>query len=176
MSRFLVPIGFMVLMALLYVGLSLNPREIPSVLIDKPAPEFSLPQLLYPEMTISKNDMLGKVWIFNVWATWCVSCRAEHKVLMALAKTGEVPIVGLNYKDEDQPARGWLEQLGNPYVVNAVDKEGRTGIDYGVYGTPETFIIDKKGIIRHKHTGPIYYEQLEQELLPIVRKLQAEPG
>jgi len=175
-SRFLVPIGFIVLMALLYVGLSLNPREIPSVFIDKPAPEFSLPQLLYPEMTISKNDMLGKVWIFNVWATWCVSCRSEHKVLMALAETGEVPIVGLNYKDENEPARNWLKQLGNPYIVNAVDAEGRTGIDFGVYGTPETFIIDKKGIIRHKHTGPIYYEQLEQELLPVVRKLKAEQG
>ena len=176
MSRFLVPFGFIVLMVLLYMGLSLNPREIPSVFINKPAPEFSLPQLQYPEMKISNKDMLGKVWMFNVWATWCVSCRSEHKTLMALAKMGEVPIVGLNYKDEDEPARNWLKQLGNPYVVNAVDREGRVGIDYGVYGTPETFVIDKKGVIRHKHTGPIYYEQLEQELLPIVRKLQAEQG
>jgi len=175
-SRFLVPFGFIVLMVLLYMGLSLNPREIPSVFINKPAPEFSLPQLQYPEMKISNKDMLGKVWMFNVWATWCVSCRSEHKTLMALAKMGEVPIVGLNYKDEDEPARNWLKQLGNPYVVNAVDREGRVGIDYGVYGTPETFVIDKKGVIRHKHTGPIYYEQLEQELLPIVRKLQAEQG
>ena len=176
MSRFLVPFGFIALMVLLYMGLSLNPREIPSVFINKPAPEFSLPQLQYPEMKISNKDMLGKVWMFNVWATWCVSCRSEHKTLMALAKMGEVPIVGLNYKDEDEPARNWLKQLGNPYVVNAVDREGRVGIDYGVYGTPETFVIDKKGVIRHKHTGPIYYEQLEQELLPIVRKLQAEQG
>ncbi len=176
MSRFLVPIGFIVLMVLLYMGLSLNPRDIPSVLIDKPAPEFSLPQLQYPEMSISNKDMLGKVWMLNVWATWCVSCRSEHKTLMALAKTGEVPIVGLNYKDENGPAKAWLKQLGNPYVVNAVDAEGRTGIDYGVYGTPETFIIDKKGVIRDKHAGPIYYEILEERLLPLVRKLQAEQG
>ena len=176
MSRFLVPIGFIVLVVLLYVGLSLNPREIPSVFIDKPAPDFSLPKLSDPEQMVSNRDMLGKVWMFNVWATWCVSCRSEHHTLMALARTGEVPIVGLNYKDENIPAQTWLDQLGNPYVFNAVDKEGRTGIDYGVYGTPETFIIDKKGVIRHKHTGPIYPEQLEASILPLVRKLKAEQG
>jgi len=175
-SRYLVPIGFLLLVILLGVGLTLDPREIPSPFIGKPAPDFSLPKLQQPDQTISTKDMLGQVWLFNVWATWCTACRAEHETLVDLSRTGEVPIIGLNYKDDGEMAKRWLQQLGNPYQLNAVDKEGRVAIDWGVYGAPETFLIDKKGIIRHKHIGPLYPQALKETIMPMVRKLQAEQG
>lgn len=173
MTRFLVPLGvFAVLAVFLWLGLSLRPSEIPSPLLDKPAPTFSLQQLHTPDQTITPADMKGQVWLFNVWASWCVSCRQEHPLLLQLAKSGEVPIYGLNYKDQRQDAVRWLQQLGNPYVASAYDVNGQVGIDYGVYGVPETYVIDRDGVIRHKHIGPISPEALQNEILPIVRKLK----
>lgn len=173
MTRFLVPLGvFAVLAVFLAIGLNLRPSEVPSPLIDKPAPAFSLPELHAPDKHIGPADLRGQVWLFNVWASWCVSCREEHPVLLQLAKMGEVPIYGLNYKDTRQDAVRWLQQLGNPYTVSAFDETGQVGIDYGVYGVPETYVIDRDGVIRHKHIGPITPEVLRDEILPIVRKLK----
>lgn len=172
-ARFLIPLGlFAVLAVFLWVGLHLRPSEVPSPLIGKPAPSFTLPQLHVPEATIGPADLRGQVWLFNVWASWCVSCRDEHPLLLQLARTGEVPIYGLNYKDQRQDAVRWLQQLGNPYVASAYDIEGQVGIDYGVYGVPETYVIDQDGVIRHKHIGPITPQVLQDEILPIVRKLK----
>jgi cytochrome c biogenesis protein CcmG, thiol:disulfide interchange protein DsbE len=174
--RYLVPLAiFIVLAAFLYRGLSIDPKRVPSPLIGKPMPAFSLPRLQDPAATLGNTDLTGKVSILNIWATWCVSCRAEHEVLLLLAKTGKVDIYGLNYKDERPKAQQWLTQLGNPYVANAFDADGRVGIDWGVYGAPETFIMDKQGIIRHKHIGPITVDDLNNEILPLIAQLQATP-
>ena len=173
MGRFLVPLGVFGLLAVfLFIGLSLKPSEIPSPLLDKAAPVFSLPQLHEPDKTFAPADLRGQVWLFNVWASWCVSCRQEHPVLMQLARSGEVPIYGLNYKDAREDGVRWLQQFGNPYVASAFDNAGQVGIDYGVYGVPETYVIDREGVIRHKHIGPISPEVLTDEILPIVRKLK----
>ncbi|QAU35476.1 DsbE family thiol:disulfide interchange protein [Janthinobacterium sp. 17J80-10] len=172
MRRFLLPfIGFLVLLAFLAIGLRLNPREVPSPLIGKPAPAFVLPQLHAPAETVSARQMAGQVWIFNVWASWCVACRQEHPVLMDLAKTAGVPLVGLNYKDGRDQGAAWLREHGDPYAVSAFDGEGRVGIDYGVYGVPETFVVDKQGIIRLKITGPLTPKDVESRLLPLLREL-----
>ena len=174
--RFLIPLAvFAVMVIFLAIGLTLDPREVPSPLIGKPAPAFHLPQVADEAQTLSPADFKGQVVLVNVWASWCVSCRQEHPVLLQLARQNLVPIYGLNYKDERAAAQGWLQQHGNPYAASAFDADGRTGIDWGVYGVPETFVIDKAGLIRHKHTGPVTPESLEQELLPLVRKLQGEP-
>jgi len=173
MKRFLIPLAiFFVLVLLLAVGLRLNPREVPSPLIDKPAPAFTLPRLDDPQQRFSQRDMLGKVWMLNVWASWCVSCREEHPVLVGLSKRNVVPIYGLNYKDERKDALAWLGQLGNPYTVSIMDADGRIGIDYGVYGVPETYVIDKQGVIRYKQIGPVTPEILDAKILPLVKKLQ----
>jgi cytochrome c biogenesis protein CcmG/thiol:disulfide interchange protein DsbE len=174
--RYLVPLAiFIVLAAFLYRGLSIDPKRVPSPLIGKPMPEFSLPRLQDPAATLSNTDLMGKVSILNIWATWCVSCRAEHEVLLLLAQTGKVDIYGLNYKDEREPAKQWLAKLGNPYVANAFDADGRVGIDWGVYGAPETFIMDRHGIIRHKHIGPLSVDALNNEILPLIAELQSTP-
>ncbi len=173
MGRFLIPLGVFGLLAVfLFIGLSLKPSEIPSPLLDKAAPAFALPQLHEPDENFTPADLRGQVWLFNVWASWCVSCRDEHPLLLDLARTGEVPIYGLNYKDQRQDAVRWLQQLGNPYIASAYDLEGQVGIDYGVYGVPETYVIDREGVIRHKHIGPITLKVLTDEILPIVRKLK----
>ncbi len=175
MKKAMIPlIGFMALVALLAVGLKLDPKEVPSPLIDKAAPEFSLPRLYEPGATISKTDMLGKVWVLNVFASWCVSCRAEHEVVKRLVATGETAVIGLNYKDEDADAKRWLRHFGNPYHAVAVDLKGNTGIDFGVYGVPESFIIDKKGMIRHKVIGPMNEPMVQETLLPLIRSLKSE--
>ena len=173
MMRFLVPLVlFVILVGFFWKGLQLNPSDVPSPLIDKPAPAFNLQQLQNPAQKIGPAELRGKVWMLNVWASWCVSCREEHPVLMQFSKTGVVPIYGLNYKDTREDATRWLQQFGNPYVVSGFDGDGQVGIDYGVYGVPETYIIDKQGVIRHKHIGPITDEVLQDEIVPIVRKLQ----
>jgi cytochrome c biogenesis protein CcmG, thiol:disulfide interchange protein DsbE len=174
MRRFLLPLGiFLVLVVFLAIGLRLNPREVPSPLIGKPVPAFKLAQLQAPEKTVSPEDFKGKVWMLNVWASWCVSCREEHPVLVDLAKQGGVNIVGLNYKDERAAAIKWLAQHGgDPYAPSAFDADGRVGIDFGVYGVPETFIIDKAGIIRHKHIGPVTPEALQKKILPLMKELE----
>lgn len=173
MAKFLIPLGlFAVLLGFLFVGLGLNPREVPSPLIDKPAPAFTLPQLQEPGKTLATADMKGQVWLLNVWASWCVACREEHPLLVQLGKANVVPIVGLNYKDEPAAGMRWLGQLGNPYNVSVVDRDGRVGIDFGVYGVPETFVIDKQGTIRYKQIGPVTSEVLERKIMPLVRELQ----
>ncbi|SFW15734.1 DsbE family thiol:disulfide interchange protein [Nitrosovibrio sp. Nv17] len=173
MTRFLLPlVAFIVLVGFLLVGLGLNPRQVPSPLIGKPAPEFQLEELHQPGKTIASRDNLGKVWLLNVWASWCVSCRDEHPVLVELARSGIVPVYGLNYKDERDLALQWLQQFGDPYAASARDPEGRMGIEYGVYGVPETYVIDKEGVIRYKQIGPVTVEALETKILPLVRELQ----
>lgn len=172
MNRFLLPLGiFIALVALLAIGLTLNPREVPSPLIGKPAPAFAAPRLDAPDESFSPGDFAGKVWLLNVWASWCVSCREEHPLLVEFAKQGKVAIVGLNYKDDAEDARRWLSRFGDPYVFSVVDPNGKIGIDYGVYGVPETFLIDKQGIIRYKQIGPITPEALTKKILPLVEEL-----
>ena len=171
--RFLIPLlVFGVLVVFLGRGLFLNPREVPSPLIDKPAPVFSLPQLHNPTAQFSSREMLGKVWLLNVWASWCVSCRQEHPLLIELSRQHIVPIYGLNYKDQREDAIRWLRDLGNPYTLSAYDVEGRVGMDYGVYGVPETYVIDKQGIIRYKQIGPVTPAALKDKILPLVKELQ----
>lgn len=173
MWRYLVPLGvFVVLAGFLFVGLGLNPREVPSPLVDKPAPSFALKQLAQPEAEFSQKDMLGKVWLLNVWASWCTACRQEHPLLVEIAKQNVLPIVGLNYKDEPPAAQQWLRQWGDPYALSVKDRDGRVGIEYGVYGVPETFLIDKQGVIRFKQIGPITPEVWEKKMLPLIRELQ----
>jgi cytochrome c biogenesis protein CcmG/thiol:disulfide interchange protein DsbE len=171
-ARFLIPLAaFVVMVVFLGVGLTLNPREVPSPLIDKPAPAFELPQLHAPDKTFSQKEMLGKVWMLNVWASWCVACREEHPHLVALARTGVVPIYGLNYKDERADGIAWLARFGNPYRLSAYDRDGRIGIDYGVYGVPETYVIDKAGVIRYKRIGIVDPEIVRDKILPLVKEL-----
>ena len=172
MGRFLAPLViFIVLVGFLWVGLGRDPREVPSPLVGKPAPAFVLPQLHEPTKALSVADMRGQVWLLNVWASWCVSCREEHPVLVELSKSKVVPIIGLNYKDQNPDALRWLAQFGDPYTLSITDADGRVGIDYGVYGVPETYVIDKAGIIRMKHIGPVTPLVLQQKILPLVKEL-----
>ncbi|MBC7734920.1 MAG: DsbE family thiol:disulfide interchange protein [Bacteriovorax sp.] len=174
MKRYLVPLlVFLVLVGFLAVGLNLKPREIPSPLVGKPAPVFNLPTLAAPGQSLSSQDLRGKVWVLNVWASWCVACREEHALMVELAKQNVVPIYGLNYKDQRDDALAWLNQFGNPYANSLSDTEGLVGIDYGVYGVPETFVIDKAGVIRHKIIGPVTPETVRDVLLPLVAKLNS---
>lgn len=173
MKRFLLPLViFLIMVAFLAIGLNLDPREVPSPLVGKPAPAFSLPRLDDSGEMISNKDMLGKVWLLNVWASWCGACRDEHPILVSLSKSGAVPIYGLDYKDTRFDAMQWLAEGGNPYLATAVDESGRVGIDYGVYGVPETYVIDKAGVIAYKQIGPITEEVLRDKILPLVKRLQ----
>lgn len=174
LARWLLLGAFVALVALLGVGLSLNPREVPSPLIDKPAPPFELPQLHEPAKTFSPSDLRGEVWLLNVWASWCVSCRDEHPVLMELARSGAVPIYGLNYKDRRAEAIAWLGRFGDPYRLSAVDTKGQIGIDYGVYGVPESYLIDKRGVIRYKQIGILTRDIVSTKVLPLVARLREE--
>ena len=171
MKRFIPFIVFAVLAVFFYVGLSRNPHEVPSPFIGKPAPAFSQPQLFEPGKSFSPADMKGQVWLFNVWASWCVSCRDEHPYLIELSRTNRLPIVGLNYKDKPDEAKAWLAQLGNPYALAVVDPEGKIGIDYGVYGVPETYLIDRDGIIRYKQTGPVTPQVWREKFEPLLKEL-----
>ena len=171
--KFLIPLAlFLVLVGFFAVGLKLDPREVPSPLINKPAPLFRLPVLGESGKTFSPEDMRGQVWLFNVWASWCGACRDEHPVLIGMSRSGDVPLVGLDYKDTDAEGTGVLAQEGNPYKLVATDADGRVGIDYGVYGVPETYVIDKNGIIRYKQIGPITDEVLKNKIMPLVKGLQ----
>ena len=171
--RYMIPLGiFLLLVVFLYRGLSLDPKHIPSPLVGKPMPVFELPRLQQPGTTISNKDLLGKVSIVNIWASWCGSCRVEHEVLLQLAESGKADIYGLNYKDDRLKAMRWLTQLGNPYIANAFDADGRTGINWGVYGAPETFVIDSEGIIRYKQVGPLTVEILNTKIYPLLDKLR----
>ncbi len=175
--RFLLP-GAVVLglLAVLAIGLTLDPRKVPSPLIDKPAPAFSLPLLYKPDQFISQSDLLGEIHLVNVWASWCVACREEHAQIDQLANEYKVTVIGLNYKDSRDEAQAWLTRYGNPYSKIAFDADGRVGIDWGVYGVPETFIVDRKGRIRYKHIGPIRKNDIQDIILPKLRKLNQEVG
>ena len=174
MKRYLLPLlVFLVLVGFFAVGLNLNPREVPSALIGKPVPAFSLPRLDDASKKFSAQEMKGKVWVINVWASWCAPCRQEHPLVNDMVKQGGAPVVGLNYKDKPDNARAWLTELGNPFVTNASDIEGLVGIEFGVYGVPETFVIDQAGVIRLKHIGPLTPEALQGKILPMLRKLGA---
>jgi cytochrome c biogenesis protein CcmG/thiol:disulfide interchange protein DsbE len=165
---------FAILAMFLLRGLSLDPREMPSALIDRPFPEFSLTDLVSGEAR-SRDDIVGRVSLVNVWATWCVSCRVEHPYLQSLAQQGVV-IDGLNYKDQDVPALEWLEELGNPYKVNVADREGTLGLDLGVYGAPETYVVDARGIVRYRHVGIVNESVWASVLEPLYKELQLESG
>lgn len=172
MRRFLLPlVVFVVLLGFLGAGLRLNPREVPSPFIGKPAPAFRLPQLHAQDKTLAPEDLKGRVWLLNVWASWCVSCRQEHPVLLDIKKNAWVPIYGLDYKDDPVAGREWLQQHGDPYELSVVDRDGKIGIEYGVYGVPETFLIDKAGVIRYKHIGPMTPKALKETILPMVKEL-----
>jgi cytochrome c biogenesis protein CcmG/thiol:disulfide interchange protein DsbE len=153
------------------VGLGLNPREVPSPLVGKPAPAFQAAVLAAPERSIKPADLQGQVWILNVWASWCAACRDEHPLLLDFSRRGVVPLYGLNYKDKREDGLAWLKRFGDPYTASLFDGDGRIGIDYGVYGVPETFVIDKQGVIRFKHIGPVTREVLRDKIEPLVRQL-----
>jgi len=162
---------FVALVGLLAIGLKLNPREVPSPLIGKPAPAFELPLLQSPDKRFSQKDMLGKVWMLNVWASWCPPCLVEHPIVTRIATSGLAPVVGLNYKDQRDDALPWLKRNGDPYLLNVHDPNGRIGIDYGVYGVPETYVIDQKGVIRYKHIGPLTTDIVQKKIEPLIREL-----
>ncbi len=164
-------LAFLVLAVFLAAGLRLNPRIVPSPLVGKPAPDFALPQLDGAGQQIRPADFAGEVGVLNVWASWCASCIAEHPLLVNLLQD-EVMLVGLNYKDQAAGALKWLAERGDPYQASAVDADGAAGLDWGVYGVPETFVIDSAGIVRHKHIGPLTQADITETLLPLVRRLQ----
>ena len=163
---------FALLAVMLGVGLTLKPREVPSPFIGKPAPAFSLPQLHRQDTSLAAAELKGQVWILNVWASWCAPCREEHPLLVTLAREQAVPIIGLNYKDDPRNAQEWLLRLGDPYKLSVIDRDGRVGIDYGVYGVPETFVIDQAGIVRFKHIGPLTQDVWTRQLQPLLRELR----
>jgi len=172
-KRLFLPLAlFAALAALLGVGLKLKPREVPSPFIGKPAPAFTLARLHEPGRNFAAADMQGQVWLLNVWASWCAPCRDEHPLLVTMARERQVPIVGLNYKDDPRNAQEWLLRLGDPYQVTIVDRDGRVGIDYGVYGVPETFVIDRAGIVRYKHIGPLTHEVWAGKMQPLIAQLK----
>ena len=174
-ARYLIPLAlFAVLVGLLGVGLTMDPSKVPSPLVGKPVPAFELPRLEDPDRTVSPEALKGRVYILNVWASWCVSCRKEHPILMQAAQRGELTIIGLDYKDKRDDARRWLRRHGDPYRVSAFDAKGKVGIDLGVYGVPETYVIDAQGVIRHKHIGPLTRKEMRETILPLVQKLQAQ--
>jgi len=175
MKRFLLPLIFFAgLSVVLAASLSNDPRRAPSTFVGRPAPTFDLPRLDAPDRQLSPEALRGQVWVMNVWASWCESCRDGHAALMALAAKNIVPIYGLDYKDEPDAARQWLKQAGDPYIASMMDRSGKTGIDYGAYGGPETFVVDRRGVIRFKRSGPLTQAALDTQILPLVRILQGE--
>lgn len=170
--KYAVPlIAFIALLVFLIAGLQVDPRVIPSPLIDHPAPDFMLVRLDQPEKRFSPKDVRGKVWLLNAWASWCLACREEHRLLVDLAHRNVVSIYGLDYKDRRDDAMAMLRELGNPYAFSVEDNDGRVGIDYGVYGVPETYLIDRSGIIRYKRIGALTPQVIEKQLLPLIERL-----
>ncbi|MDX2412368.1 MAG: DsbE family thiol:disulfide interchange protein [Woeseiaceae bacterium] len=170
MSRFLIPLViFALLIAVFVVGLGRDPSQLPSPLLDKPAPQFDLPSLLDPEQRATTQDFNGEVALVNVWATWCAGCRQEHNFLLQLAKADVLPIYGLNWRDNGPEARRWIQQLGDPYVATAYDQDGRVGIDWGVYGAPETFLIAADGTVLYKQLGPLSWGLWEENFVPLLQ-------
>ena len=168
MNRYIVPIvAFLALAALLYVGVRHSPNKstMVSALLGKPAPSFELPILGEPGRTLSSRDLAGRPWVLNVWGTWCAECQVEHQQLLTIARENRVPLIGLNWKDDDAAAQDWLARLGNPYTVVAADRDGRTAIDFGVYGAPETFFIDASGLVQYRHVGAMTAEVWKREFV-----------
>lgn len=175
MKSALIPfVGFIVLAGFLAVGLRLDPREVPSPLIGRPVPSFTSSTLHDPARAIAPKDLRGRVWVLNVWASWCVACRHEHSTLVEWARGDQVALYGLNYKDKREDAMGWLRDLGNPYTESLHDPQGLIGLDLGVYGVPETFVIDRDGIVRLKHVGAVTEFVLRDKILPLLRRLDAK--
>lgn len=171
--RYLVPLAiFIVLVVVLAIGLRLDPRYVPSPLIDKPAPDFALTELADPARGIAKADLLGRPLLLNVWASWCSACRIEHPLLVELARAKGVEIIGLNYKDTREDASAWLAEHGDPYRRSIFDPDGKLGLDLGVYGVPETFVLDAEGVIRHKQVGPLTPQAWAEDIEPLLAKLQ----
>lgn len=171
-KKFLLPLlAFLPLAIFLGLGLKHDPREVPSPLIDKPAPSFELPRLDDPSRRFSPAELRGKPWLLSVWASWCGSCRQEHPLLVELARNRDITLVGLDYKDDRADAQNWLRRYGDPYTLSISDGDGRIGIDYGVYGVPETYVIDRNGVIRYKHIGPLTAKDIETQLLPLLGRL-----
>ena len=166
MTRYLIPvIAFALLVVVFRVGLDRDPTFVPSPLIGKPAPTFELPRLNAPGQRLTNADLLGQVSVVNVWATWCVGCRQEHETLNQIAALGDVPIYGLNWKDDPELAKEWLDKPGNPYVATGFDGDGRVAIDWGVYGAPETFLIDANGVVLYRHISPLTMATWEREFM-----------
>ena len=177
MWKFIVPFGLFALLGVfLYIGLHRDPSYVPSPLIGKPAPEFTLPSLQDPAYPVSTKDLSGRPWVLNVWGTWCAGCRQEHPVLLQIARQTSVPIIGLDWKDDAAEAQRWLADLGNPYAAVAFDSEGRVAIDWGVYGAPETFLIGADGKVLYKHIAPMTLEVWANEFEPRIRAASAAPG
>lgn len=175
MKRFIVPLlVFGGLSGVLAASLSHDPRRLPSALIGAPAPAFTLPRLDDATRSLSPQSLRGRVWMMNVWASWCASCRDEHALLLALSRGNPAPVVGLNYKDEPDAARQWLQQAGDPYSASVSDRSGDVGIDYGVYGVPETFVVDRRGVVRYRRAGPMTQAELDTHVLPLIKRLQNE--
>jgi cytochrome c biogenesis protein CcmG/thiol:disulfide interchange protein DsbE len=171
--RYVLPaVVFAILVGFFWVGLKLNPSEVPSPLIGKPAPAFELPELTDTSAVVSNETLKGRPALLNVWATWCAGCRVEHDLLLQIARQGDVPVYGLNYRDERNLALNWLEQLGNPYTAVAYDPDGTVSIDWGVYGAPETFLIDPDGIVVYKHIAPLTVKDWNEEFLPRIRAMR----
>ncbi|QBQ56340.1 DsbE family thiol:disulfide interchange protein [Nitrosococcus wardiae] len=177
MLRYTIPLIIFIGLVLFFAdGLQRDPRQVPSPFIDKPAPELGVPRLKTPDQEIYRSDLLGKPALVNVWASWCVACRAEHEVLLRLARETQLPIIGLNYKDKREAALQWLANLGDPYTTIAVDADGRVGIEWGVYGVPESFLLDPQGVIRYKQIGPLTWKVVEEELLPLIQSFETQGG
>lgn len=173
MVRYLIPlVAFAILIPVFIIGLGRNPNELPSPFIGKPAPEFSLPTVRDPQQTVGSGDFAGHTALVNVWATWCVGCRQEHGFLLSLMREGEIPIYGINWRDDRAEATRWLQQLGNPYVASGDDRDGRVGIDWGVYGAPETFLLAADGTVLHKHLGPLNREIWERDFVPLIQSAE----
>lgn len=170
---FLLPLALFLGLAVYFaIGLTKDPRLLPSALIDQPAPEFNLPPLLPDLPGLATSDLGGEVKLVNYFASWCVPCRVEHPVLMRIAAQNLVPLYGVNYKNKTKDATDWLEELGNPYARIGQDITGRAGIEWGVYGLPETYIVDKEGRIRYRHVGPLFPEVLKETIMPLIEKLR----
>ena len=173
--RYWLPLAVLALLiGFLALGLTMDPRKLPSPLLGKPAPAFNLPSLQDPSRSFSTQQFLGEVCLVNVWASWCMACRDEHPLLLELARREDILLYGLNYKDEREAALTWLAQFGNPYRDSVFDAQGTAGLDWGVYGVPETFVLDRRGRIRYKHVGALTSEDLQQKLLPLVQTLRQE--
>lgn len=174
MSKFLLPLlAFLLLVGMFVIGLTKDPSRIPSPLLGNPAPEYALPSLQNPDVQVGSADFAGQVALVNIWATWCPGCRQEHGFLMELAAENALPIYGLNWRDNRPDALQWLRTLGNPYATSAFDADGRVGIDWGAYGAPETFLVDKNGMVVHKHIAPLTREIWEQDFVPLLEQLEA---